>query len=44
MSAEHVASHHQPNELTGPHVLAVVPDYHVLIASQFLETHHVANL
>ncbi|MDH4449467.1 MAG: HAD family phosphatase [Rhodoferax sp.] len=43
MRAVGIASSHAPEELTGPHVLAVVPDYHALIASRFLETHHVAS-
>jgi beta-phosphoglucomutase-like phosphatase (HAD superfamily) len=43
MRAVGIASSHHPDELTGPHVLAVVPDYRALIASEFLETYHVAN-
>ena len=43
MQAVGIASSHHPDELRGPHVLAVVPDYHALIASRFLETHHVAT-
>jgi beta-phosphoglucomutase-like phosphatase (HAD superfamily) len=43
MRAVGIASSHHPDELTGPHVLAVVPDYNALIASRFLETHHVAS-
>ena len=43
MRAVGIASSHHPDELTGPHVLAVVPDYHALIASRFLETHHVVS-
>jgi len=43
MRAVGIASSHHPDELRGPHVLAVVPDYHALITSQFLETHHVAT-
>jgi beta-phosphoglucomutase-like phosphatase (HAD superfamily) len=43
MRAVGIASSHSPEELTGPHVLAVVPDYRALIASEFLETYHVAN-
>ena len=43
MRAVGIASSHHPDELRGPHVLAVVPDYHALIASRFLETHHVAT-
>jgi beta-phosphoglucomutase-like phosphatase (HAD superfamily) len=43
MRAVGIASSHHPDELTGPHVLAVVPDYRALIASQFLENTHVAT-
>jgi beta-phosphoglucomutase-like phosphatase (HAD superfamily) len=43
MRAVGIASSHLAEELTGPHVLAVVPNFHALIASQFLETHHVAT-
>jgi beta-phosphoglucomutase-like phosphatase (HAD superfamily) len=43
MRAVGIASSHHPDELAGPHVLAVVPDYRALIASEFLETYHVAN-
>jgi beta-phosphoglucomutase-like phosphatase (HAD superfamily) len=43
MRAVGIASSHHPDELSGPHVLAVVPDYHALIASRFLESHHVAT-
>jgi beta-phosphoglucomutase-like phosphatase (HAD superfamily) len=43
MRAVGIASSHSPEELAGPHVLAVVPDYRALIASEFLETYHVAN-
>lgn len=43
MRAVGIASSHHPDELTGPHVLTVVPDYNALIASRFLETHHVAS-
>jgi beta-phosphoglucomutase-like phosphatase (HAD superfamily) len=43
MRAVGIASSHRPDELTGPHVLAVVPDYHALMASRFLETHNVAS-
>ncbi len=43
MRAVGIASSHHPDELTGPHVLAIVPDYNALIASRFLETHHVAS-
>ncbi len=43
MRAVGIASSHHPDELTGPHVLAVVPDYNALIASRFLETHHVVS-
>ncbi len=43
MRAVGIASSHHPDELTGPHVLAVVSNYHALIASRFLETHHVAS-
>jgi HAD superfamily hydrolase (TIGR01509 family) len=43
MRAVGIASSHHPDELTGPHVLAVVPNYRALIASEFLETYHVAN-
>jgi beta-phosphoglucomutase-like phosphatase (HAD superfamily) len=43
MRAVGIASSHPPEELTGPHVLAVVPHYRALIASEFLETYHVAN-
>ena len=43
MRAVGIASSHHPDELTGPHVLAIVPDYNALIASQFLENHHVAT-
>jgi beta-phosphoglucomutase-like phosphatase (HAD superfamily) len=43
MRAVGIASSHAPEELSGPHVLAVVPDYRALIANQFLETHHVAT-
>lgn len=43
MRAVGIASSHHPDELTGPHVLAVVPNYHALIASRFLETHHVVS-
>jgi HAD superfamily hydrolase (TIGR01509 family) len=43
MRAVGIASSHHPDELAGPHVLAVVPNYRALIASEFLETYHVAN-
>jgi beta-phosphoglucomutase-like phosphatase (HAD superfamily) len=43
MRAVGIASSHHPDELRGPHVLAVVPNYHALMASQFLEIHHVAT-
>lgn len=43
MRAVGIASSHHPDELTGPHVLAVVPDYRALIASHFLENTHVAT-
>jgi beta-phosphoglucomutase-like phosphatase (HAD superfamily) len=43
MRAVGIASSHHPDELAGPHVLAVVPNYRALIASDFLETYHVAN-
>ncbi len=43
MRAIGIASSHHPDELTGPHVLAVVRDYRDLIASQFLENTHVAT-
>lgn len=41
MRAVAICSSHPAEELTGPHVLARVPDYHALITSRFLETHHV---
>lgn len=43
MRAVGICSGHSAAELSGPHVLAHAPDYHALIASQFLETHHVAT-
>ena len=43
MRAVGIASSHHPDELTGPHVLAVVRDYRDLITSQFLENTHVAT-
>ncbi|MGQ0710151.1 MAG: HAD family hydrolase [Rhodoferax sp.] len=43
MRAVGIASSHSPEELVGPHVLAVVSDYHSLMESQFLETQHVAT-
>lgn len=43
MRAVGIASSHAPEELQGPHVLAIVPNYRALITSQFLETHHVAT-
>ena len=42
MRAVGICTGHSATELSGPHVLALVPDYRALIASQFLETHHVA--
>lgn len=43
MRAVGIASGHRPEELTGPHVLAVAPDYHALMDMQFLETPHAAR-
>ena len=41
MRAVALCTSHPADELNGPHVLARVPDYHALITSRFLETHHV---
>lgn len=41
MRAVGIASSHPAHELQGDHVLTVVPDYHHLLNSHFLETHHV---
>ena len=43
MRAVAICSSHRAEELTGPHVLAQVRDYHELMNSQFLETLHVAT-
>jgi beta-phosphoglucomutase-like phosphatase (HAD superfamily) len=43
MRAVGIASGHRPEELAGPHVLAVVPDYHALMDMNFLETSHAAR-
>ena len=43
MRAVAICSSHPADELDGPHVLARVPDYHALITSRFLETHHVPS-
>jgi len=43
MRAVAICSSHTADELDGPHVLARVPDYHALITSRFLETHHVPS-
>ncbi len=43
MRAVGIASSHNPHDLAGPHVLAVVPHFQSLLESQFLETHHVAT-
>jgi beta-phosphoglucomutase-like phosphatase (HAD superfamily) len=43
MRAVAICSSHRAEELTGPHVLAQVRDYHELMNSKFLETLHVAT-
>jgi beta-phosphoglucomutase-like phosphatase (HAD superfamily) len=43
MQAVGICTGHSAAELAGPHVLAHATDFNALIASQFLETHHVAT-
>ena len=43
MRAVGISSSHAADELTGPHVLAVVPDYRALMELNFLEICHVAS-
>lgn len=43
MRAVGIASSHAAEELMAEHVLTVVPHFHSLLESQFLEKHHVAN-
>jgi beta-phosphoglucomutase-like phosphatase (HAD superfamily) len=42
MRAVAICSSHAPEELSGPHVIAQVRDYHDLITDHFLESLHVA--
>ena len=42
MRAVALCTSHKPEELAGAHVLARVPDYHPLIANDFLETLHAS--
>ena len=43
MRAVAICTSHRAEELTGPHVLALVRDYHELMNSKFLETLNVAT-
>jgi beta-phosphoglucomutase-like phosphatase (HAD superfamily) len=43
MRAVAICSTHTPAQLAGPHVIAIVRDYHELLNSNFLETLHVAT-
>lgn len=43
MRAVGICTTHTPQELSGPHVIAQVPDYHALMNLNFLETYHAAN-